>query len=181
MKRFENNKTGRKLIGDSNKRWASPVIIIGGVLILIMGMVVFSNIFSGKSLAGNVKNSLVKNNDLIIQVSEITEKAQFYPVEIDGTKLEVLAVKAPDGTIRTAFNTCQVCFGSGRGYYVQEGDALVCQNCGNRFGMADVEVTRGGCNPVPIAESDKTVGDTSITISKEFLAEAKIIFANWKN
>lgn len=120
------------------------------------------------------------DSDLVIPTSEITEQAKFYPIEVDGTRLEVLAVKAPDGSIRTAFNTCQVCYSSGRGYYVQEGSALVCQNCGNRFGMADVEVTRGGCNPVPITAEDKTVTDTSIVISKEFLARAKDMFANWK-
>lgn len=84
------------------------------------------------------------------------------------------------GSIRTAFNTCQVCYSSGRGYYKQDGNGLVCQNCGNRFSMADVEVTRGGCNPVPITDEYKTVNDDTITISKEVLAEATSIFKNWK-
>ncbi len=126
------------------------------------------------------KSDAVKDSDLVIQISEVTEKAKFYPVEIGSTKLEVIAVKAPDNTIRTAFNTCQVCYASGRGYYIQQGNTLVCQNCGNRFGLEDVEVTRGGCNPVPITSEYKTVTDTTITISKEFLAEAKVIFENWK-
>lgn len=125
--------------------------------------------------------SVVKDSDIVIPVSTISEKATFYPAEIDGTKLEVLAVKAPDGTIRTAFNTCQVCYSSGRGYYVQEGDVLVCQNCGNRFKMNDVQVTRGGCNPVPITDEYKTVDTDNITISKDYLTEATVIFKNWKN
>lgn len=121
------------------------------------------------------------DSDLVIPVSEITETANFYPVEVDGTKLEVIAVKAPDGTIRTAFNTCQVCFDSGRGYYEQEEDVLVCQNCGNRFGMDQVEVQAGGCNPVPIFPENKTVDEENITISKDFLSEAAVIFSNWKS
>jgi uncharacterized membrane protein len=91
-----------------------------------------------------------------------------------------MAVEAPDGTIRTAFNTCQVCYDSGRGYYKQDGSVLVCQNCGNRFRMNQVEVQLGGCNPVPIFSENKTVTDETITISSEFLTEAKAIFANWK-
>ena len=51
----------------------------------------------------------------------------------------VLAFKASDDTIRTALNTCQVCYDSGRGYYVQEGDKLICQNCGNQFEADQVE------------------------------------------
>lgn len=122
----------------------------------------------------------VVDADLVIPTADITETAGFYPVEIDGTKMEVIAVKAPDGTIRTAFNTCQVCYDSGRGYYKQSGGKLVCQNCGNQFDRNHVEVEAGGCNPWPILESDKTVTANSITISKDFLKESKDIFANWK-
>lgn len=128
----------------------------------------------------SAKIEKVVDGDIVIPISDITETATFFPAEINGTDLEVLAVKAPDGTIRTAFNTCQVCYSSGKGYYVQEGDVLVCQNCGNRFSMDQVQITKGGCNPVPITDEYKTVDDTSITVSKDFLAEATIIFENWK-
>jgi len=128
----------------------------------------------------NNSKSAQADTDLVIPVSDITEKVSFYPVEADGTKMEVLAVKAPDGTIRTAFNTCQVCYDSGRGYYKQDGSELVCQNCGNRFPMSRVEVEAGGCNPWPIFDQNKTVTDESITISSDFLKESKQIFANWK-
>ncbi|WP_349947618.1 DUF2318 domain-containing protein [Lacrimispora sp. BS-2] len=117
---------------------------------------------------------------LVIPVKDISSTAQFYSVDVDGTQMEVVAVKAPDGTIRTAFNTCQVCYDSGRGYYKQEGDVLVCQNCRNRFPMDRVEVEAGGCNPWPIFDKEKTVTDESITISYDFLKESKEIFANWK-
>jgi uncharacterized membrane protein len=46
--------------------------------------------------------------------------------------------------------------------------------------MDQVEVQSGGCNPVPIFPENKTVDDTSITISKDYLTEAKVIFENWK-
>ena len=122
-----------------------------------------------------------QSGDLVIPIKDVTEKASFYPVEVDGTKLEVLAIKAPDGTVRTAFNTCQVCYSSGRGYYKQQGNFLVCQNCGNRFKAGDVEVSKGGCNPVPILEGDKAVDEDSITIPQSLLKQAVAIFANWKN
>ncbi|WP_243456493.1 DUF2318 domain-containing protein [Mobilitalea sibirica] len=127
-----------------------------------------------------IKAETVKDSDIIIPISSVSETATYYPAEINGTQLEVIAVKAPDGTIRTAFNTCQVCYSSGRGYYIQEDDVLVCQNCGNRFAMDDVEVTRGGCNPVPITTDYKTVDTDNITVSKDFLEQATVIFQNWK-
>jgi hypothetical protein len=118
--------------------------------------------------------------DLVIPLSSVTTTAAFYPATVNGIDLEVIAVEAPDGTIRTAFNTCQVCYDSGKGYYKQNGDVLVCQNCGNRFPMSRVEVESGGCNPWPIFDEYKTVTDTDITIPAAFLAEATVIFENWK-
>ncbi len=125
-------------------------------------------------------DTAAESEDLIIPLADITQDASFFPVVVDGTKMEVIAVKAPDGTIRTAFNTCQICYDSGRGYYKQEGDMLVCQNCGNRFPMSNVEVEAGGCNPWPIFAENKTVTDESITISFDFLKASIEIFANWK-
>jgi uncharacterized membrane protein len=128
----------------------------------------------------NTVKPVISDRDLVINVDEVTENAIFYPVDIGGTRVEVLAVKAPDGTIRTAFNTCQSCYSSGRGFYKQQGTVLVCQNCGKRFRMSQVEVRSGGCNPVPIFKDDKTVSGNTITISKEYLARARDIFARWK-
>lgn len=136
---------------------------------------------TSKTAKASNKAKEVKDSDIVIPVNEVTEKARFYPADINGTKLEVIAVKAPDGTIRTAFNTCQVCYSSGKGYYKQQGNKLVCQNCGNTFGMGDVEVTKGGCNPVPITDDYKTVNKKNITISKDILLQATTIFANWKS
>jgi hypothetical protein len=118
--------------------------------------------------------------DIVILLSDVTETASFYPTTVGGVDLEVLAIKAPDGTVRTAFNTCQVCFNSGRGYYVQEGDNLVCQNCGNQFAASRVEIESGGCNPVPIFEGDKVTDDTTITIPANYLREAQGLFEDWK-
>jgi len=128
----------------------------------------------------NQRKPVTIDANLVIQIADITENALFYPIELDGVEMEVLAVKAPDGTLRTAFNTCQVCFSSGKGYFVQEGTVLVCQNCKRRFRMAQVGLEAGGCNPIPITEDDRTVTDKTITISKEVLQKAQETFASWK-
>ena len=130
--------------------------------------------------AAKTEAPAAQSGDIVIPVKDVTETATFYPITVDGVKMEALAVKAPDGTIRTALNTCQVCFDSGRGYYKQEGDVLVCQNCGNRFRTSDVEKVKGGCNPVPVLTEDKVVTDDTITIPAEFLQQAKVLFGNWK-
>ncbi|WP_242657943.1 DUF2318 domain-containing protein [Lachnoclostridium phytofermentans] len=169
-----------------SKKINSTTIILTLALLLLVGFTVVNKLNNSndkeKTSSSNKQGKTVLNDngDLVITKSDISSKATFYPVEVDGTKLEVIAVEAPDGTIRTAFNTCQVCFSSGRGYYVQQNDLLICQNCGNRFKTSDVEVSRGGCNPVPIFDEEKTVNDDTIVISNDYLKEAKQIFANWK-
>ena len=122
----------------------------------------------------------ISNNDVVIDKSKITSTATFIPYKANGTNMEIIAVKAPDGTIRTAFNTCQVCYDSGRGYYKQQGDELLCQNCGNRFKISQVEKEKNGCNPVPVSEADKSDNGTIITISKTVMEQNAALFGNWK-
>lgn len=123
---------------------------------------------------------IAKGGALVIKTAEITGTATFYPVQVNGTTMEVLAVRDDAGRIRTAFNTCQVCYTSGRGYFVQAGNALVCQNCQNAFTVDQVEVESGGCNPWPIFPQDKTETADEIRISYDFLAKSQRIFAKWK-
>lgn len=170
---------------------AIPVL----VLVIILGLTACSSKDSSNDRDNSVNNdstgasttapndsqAIKESENLVIPVSEISETAQFYPVTVDGTKMEVVAVKAPDGTIRTAFNTCQVCNGSSKAYFKQSGNTLQCQNCGNKFPMNKVEVEGGGCNPVPIFDEDKTVTDESITVPYGTLqANAYRFPSNWK-
>lgn len=150
-------------------------IILFGIVVLLVSS--FFLIKYGANL-GDDTSYLSSDGDLMILKSEVTEKAKFYPYTIDGVNIEVLAVKAKDGSVRTAFNTCQVCFDSGRGYYVQEGDEVVCQNCENRFKIEQIEIIKGGCNPVPIMSENKTDDGTNITVPKDYLVENSYLFLN---
>ena len=121
-----------------------------------------------------------KGKSLKIPVSDISSTVSFYPIKVDGVEMEIIAVKDSEGEIRTAFNTCQVCYSSGRGYYVQDGDVLVCQNCGNQFTIDDIGVEAGGCNPWAIMSDDRTIKNGKLEISYDYLKESEQIFSNWK-
>lgn len=148
--------------------------ILGLVVLFITGLIIFRSGFIKGVNAADTKG------DLKILKSEVTEKAKFYPYKADGVNMEVIAVKASDGSIRTAFNTCQVCFDSGRGFYTQQFDELVCNNCGNRFKIDKVEKIKNGCNPIPITKENKVDDGKYIVISKDFLVKYKMFFARWK-
>jgi uncharacterized membrane protein len=152
------------------------------IIILLAGLAALGVCFGcTKNAEKSQTNPGSANGDLVIQIADITENVLFCPLEIDGTKMEVLAVKAPDGTIRTVFNTCAGCLDSG-GHFLQEGTLLVCQICGDRYRMSQLEVEgpAGVCNPVPILPANKTITNSTITISGEFLSQSKNLFARWK-
>jgi len=129
----------------------------------------------------NLRKTAIADQDLIIQTADITRNALFFPVEIEGRQMEVIAVKTPDGKIRTAFNACQVCYKLGKGYYVQVDTMLVCQRCKKRYRMEVIETKTGGCNPISIFPENKTETDSTITISKEYLTQAGAMFKNWED
>ena len=149
----------------------------GAAGIIVAALAVFLTVKLG---IGKVEGAGPGPGDLKILKSEVTATAKFYPLTADGVKMEVVAVKASDGTIRTAFNTCQVCFDSGRGFYTQQGDELVCNNCGNRFQIDKVEKIKFGCNPIPILKENKKDDGKYLIISRDFLAKNKQYFARWK-
>ena len=199
---MEKNKSTHKPKASSKKQSNVKKLLIIGVAII--SMLAIAGCSSGsknsvdntKNTASNSDSSSSSNKEsnseatdkatsnivpgIEINKADISATAKFYPYESNGIKMEVLALKAKDGTIRTALNTCQVCYASGKGYYVQEGDELVCQNCGNRFASNMVGKTKGGCNPVPISDTSKVDDGTKITIDKNFLDKNKAYFSNWK-
>ena len=120
---------------------------------------------------GSAENvtSIKKGGYLAIPIADLSQTASFYKADIDGTEIELVALKDSKGNLRTAFNACQVCYSSGKGYYVQDGNYLVCQNCGNSFTIDQVGIASGGCNPWPILDSDRTVTDDEIQISYDVL------------
>jgi len=125
--------------------------------------------------------TLNENGDVVIKEADITDKATFIEYKSkDGITVGLLAVRASDGTVRTAFDTCQVCNGSPYAFFVQTDNVFLCQNCGNTFSLDLIEQERGGCNPIPIMAEDKTVTDTEIIIPAALLEENAAMFENWK-
>jgi len=67
----------------------------------------------------------------------------------DGVSIRFFVIQTPDGMIRTAFDVCDVCWKADKGY-AQEGDEMICRNCGMRFISSRIGEFQGGCNPAPL-------------------------------
>ncbi len=77
-------------------------------------------------------------------------QAHFYRYMNGEQAIELFVVRDAAGVVRVAFNACDVCYRAKRGYS-QDGDVMVCGNCGNRFPIAQIGLVQGGCNPTPLA------------------------------
>lgn len=125
-----------------------------GILILIGVFFLFNN-----GIVGNV----VGNSDEIkIPISEISGNAKWYEYNSDGVIINYFVVRASDGTIKTAFDACDVCYRNKKGYS-QSGEFMVCNNCGNRYKITSLGTENkagGGCWPGYI--SSEIEGDNLI-------------------
>lgn len=121
-----------------------------------------------------------EEGNFVLPTDEITEVASFYEYDVDGITVSFFAVKANDGTIRTAFNTCQICNGSPYAYFTQEKEVFICNNCGNRYSLDMIEQERGGCNPIPISDKEKTITEKEILIPEKLIEDNAALFKNWK-
>ena len=86
--------------------------------------------------------------------------AHHYTYMAGDRPIEFFALQSADGTVRAAFNACDVCFQAKRGYS-QQGDVMVCNNCGQRFPSDQINVVKGGCNPSPL---DRAVEGDILTL-----------------
>lgn len=171
-------KNQKKLRKNTQKSKTNKLVMISSTVFIAITIITLAFFMNNKSPIDG--ESVSTGGDISIIKDEVTSTAKFYPYNTDDTYMEVIAIRATDGSVRTALNTCQVCYSSGRGYYEQDGDVLVCKNCGNRFTVDQIEVIKGGCNPVPILDENKTEDDQKIVINGDSLGQYAFMFAKWK-
>ena len=90
------------------------------------------------------------NGYLSIQLEEIGQQAKFLEYNANGTTVKFFAVKAGDGSIKTAFDACDVCYSKKKGYRQEGSFFMVCNNCGKRFAIGSLGTENrnpGGCWP----------------------------------
>ena len=108
------------------------------------------------------QGAVVTSQDGLVRIaaSDLADgRAHFYTLQGAQKAIPFFLLKSSDGVIRAAFNACDVCFSAKKGYQ-QEGDEMVCNNCGSRFHSTQINVVRGGCNPSPLTR--EVQGDTVI-------------------
>ena len=107
------------------------------------------------------------NGDVRIPLAELSSTAKFYDYQAGSTKMRFFALKSSDGVYRAALDACDTCYHAKKGYH-QEGDDMVCNNCGLHFHSAQVNEVHGGCNPVGLPRQIE--GDTLVIKASDLQA-----------
>lgn len=127
--------------------------------------------------AGTGEAGSVEDGRLQVELASLGDQVAFVDYDSNGTAMQVMLYKDTEGTVHGALNTCQVCAGSPYAYFEQEGNDVVCQNCGNHFSVTDIGAVHGGCNPVPLELSED---GEYVRIDTAVLDAQADAFQNWK-
>lgn len=117
---------------------------------LVLGLFVFFILaISIYAFANNDANNDLDDESRSINLNMLSDDAQFFEEEVDGVDIKFFAMRDDEGNVKTAFDACDVCYHSKKGY-TQEGDYMVCNNCGNKYhisGIGTENKAGGGCWP----------------------------------
>ncbi len=163
-----------EVLGTSSKSHM-PFILLTAGSALIVGIAVF--IFLQQGTATGPVTAQTSSSSTASQVSfpaSLFEDGRARHFEhVDGNlTVRYFVLKSSDGIIRAAYDACDVCWRAGKGYY-QEGDHMVCRNCGRRFASVLVNEVKGGCNPAPL---NRELKDGKVIIQVKDILEGKQFF-----
>jgi uncharacterized membrane protein len=158
-----NKRQKRESVLKQNKKsgfrpeWLIPILILAAGI----AFVAWPRTTDGKLKFGNsfVTYSRVKARDgkVSLPVREFDDgRARYYAYKFPEKTVLFFVLKSSDGVLRAAFDACDVCFHEKKGYR-QDGDLMVCNNCGLTFPSVRINVEKGGCNPAPLQRN--VVGD----------------------
>jgi uncharacterized membrane protein len=174
-----NNRANKKeLVLRKGKRAANPLIIVIAVAALVaaVGAAYFITTQSGGSNPSapiTSTGSQVNPAEIAYPLSLFADgKARHFEHKASGLTIRYFIIQSADGVVRAAFDACDVCWPAGKGYH-QEGDVMVCDNCGRRFDSVLVNEVKGGCNPAPLK---RTIRDEQLVILVDDILQGNSYF-----
>ena len=160
----------RKLLAGQRRErfWKMAASTVGlVVIVLISADFVYSRVAQAVSppVQLNFSNTFVQ-----VPVPQLKDrKLHHYQVAVSGAEVRFIAIIDSSDTVRVGLDACQIC--GNQGYY-QQGQNVICRNCGSAIYIPTVG-TAGGCNPIHI---DYLVQNNMLIISRDALAGAARYF-----
>lgn len=141
------------------------VFASGAILAIAIAVVAGWFIFGEQVADGPEIVTAAQDGQIRLAASDFSDgKARFYRFQGKSGPVDFFVVQSKDGVIRSAFDTCDVCYKALKGYR-QEGDEMVCNNCDQKFRTDMINVVKGGCNPAPLKRQQ--AGDTLVIAASD--------------
>ncbi len=130
------------------RRWSfAAAILCALVIVSLAAEFAYSRAMAAPTPA---KTLVAQNNQVRIPLSELTDQSlHFYTADVNGTVVRFLVIHKTNGDYTAALDACQIC---GRAGYRQEGQNVICRNCGASIYVPSIG-DHGGCNPIPVKSS----------------------------
>jgi uncharacterized membrane protein len=149
---LEKRQAKKDVVLGTEKKGRLPLIVAIVCSVLIVGGGIYYAGYN-RSETAPVAGSLTSENNasqVSLPASLFEDgKARHFQHAAGEFNIKYFVLKSSDGIIRAAFDACDVCWPAGKGYF-QEGDYMVCRNCGRKFASVLVNEVKGGCNPAPL-------------------------------
>ncbi|MEJ2427569.1 MAG: DUF2318 domain-containing protein [Deltaproteobacteria bacterium] len=152
----------KEAILKTEKKSQSPLRTLAVVAVVVIGGLAFYLSQTGFNRKSQARTPSIQPEVTASEVSFPVQafadgNAQYFQYPIgNGVTVRFFILRSSDGIVRAAYDACDVCWREGKGYY-QDGDFMVCRNCGQRFASVKVNEIKGGCNPAPLKRT--IVGD----------------------
>ncbi|CAB1074853.1 hypothetical protein D1AOALGA4SA_2673 [Olavius algarvensis Delta 1 endosymbiont] len=141
------------VLGTERKNYLPVVLAAIGIVAITAVAVSYVLKIGGEATATASAPAATSSTYVSFPVSLFDDGKARHFEHVDGNMtIRYFVLKSSDGIIRAAFDACDVCWPAGKGYY-QEGDHMVCRNCGRRFASVLVNEVKGGCNPAPLTRN----------------------------
>jgi len=150
------------------RRWSfAAAILCVAVVVSFAGDYVYGRVAAAPSPA---RTLTAQDNLVRIPLSELTDSSlHFYTADDDGSVLRFLVIHKLNGDYAVALDACQICGTAG---YRQEGQSVICRNCGAAIYIPSIGQS-GGCNPISV-KSRVEGGEVIVDLSALGDAASKI-------
>jgi len=162
----EKSASKKEMVLNTEKQSQSPLRTLAVIAVVVGAGLAFYLFQSGFDNKPQARTSSIQPEVTATEVSFPVQafsdgQAKYfqYPAA-NGITVRFFILRSSDGVIRAAYDACDVCWREGKGYY-QDGDFMVCRNCGQRFASVKVNEIKGGCNPAPL---ERTVVGNKLVI-----------------
>jgi high-affinity iron transporter len=141
------------------RRWSfAAAILCIAVVLSLTAEFVYARAMNAPSPA---RTLVAVDNQVRISLADLQDASvHFYTADVNNAVIRFIIVHQTNGNYATALDACQICGTAG---YRQEGQNVICRNCGASIYLPSIGES-GGCNPIPV-KSHVEAGEVIVDLS----------------